>query len=115
MLSLVVIRAQNINRLASFYSALGLKFTRHRHGNGPEHLSSTIGETVFEIYPSKGGNETTIATRLGFSVPSLTNALGQLRGLDATVLVEPSDTEFGRRAVVKDFEGHKVESYEKGA
>ena len=75
MLSLVVIRAQNINRLASFYSALGLKFTKHRHGNGPEHLSSTIGETVFEIYPSKGGNETTIATRLGFSVPSLTNAL----------------------------------------
>ena len=65
--------------------------------------------------PSNGGNETTIATRLGFSVPSLTNALGQLRGLDATVLVEPSDTEFGRRAVVKDFEGHKVELYEKGA
>jgi len=115
MLSLVVIRAQNINRLASFYSALGLKLTKHRHGNGPEHVSSTIGETVFEIYPSNGGNETTIATRLGFSVPSLTNALGQLRSLDATVLVEPSDTEFGRRAVVKDFEGHKVELYEKGA
>ena len=40
-------------------------------------------------------------------------ARGQLRGLEATVLVEPSDTEFGRRAVVKDFEGHKVELYEK--
>jgi predicted enzyme related to lactoylglutathione lyase len=76
-------------------------------------LSSTIGETVFEIYPSNGPNESTASTRLGFSVPSLTEALGQLRGLDAIVLTEPSATPFGRRAVVKDFEGHKVELYEK--
>jgi lactoylglutathione lyase len=99
--------------LASFYAALGFQFTKHRHGKGPEHVSSTIGETVFEIYPSNGDGESTVSTRLGFSVPSLTNALGQLRGLDATVLAEPTDTEFGRRAVVKDFEGHKVELYEK--
>ena len=114
MLTLVVIRAQDIERLARFYSALGFHFTRHRHGKGPEHLSSKIGETIFEIYPSNGANESTVATRLGFSVPSLTNALGQLRGLNATVLTEPSDTPFGRRAVVKDFEGHKVELYETG-
>ena len=114
MLSLVVIRAQDMDRLAGFYAALGFQFTRHRHGQGPEHLSSTVGETVFEIYPSNAANKSTIATRLGFSVPSLTAALGRLRALDATVLVEPSETEFGRRAVVKDFEGHKVELYEKG-
>ncbi len=113
MLSLVVIRAQDPDRLVSFYSALGFHFTRHRHGQGPEHLSSTIGETVFEIYPVSGADESTASTRLGFSVPSLSNALGQLRGIQATVLIEPSDTPFGRRAVVKDFEGHKVELYEK--
>jgi catechol 2,3-dioxygenase-like lactoylglutathione lyase family enzyme len=113
MLSLVVIRAQDIDRLARFYAALGFHFTRHRHDKGPEHLSSTIGETVFEIYPADGANESTVSTRLGFSVPSLASALGHLRGIDATVLVEPSDTPFGRRAVVKDFEGHKVELYEK--
>ena len=113
MLSLVVIRAQDIDRLATFYTALGFHFTKHRHGKGPEHLSSTIGQTIFEIYPSNGANESTVSTRLGFSVPSLTNALGQLRELDATVLIEPCDTEFGRRAVVKDFEGHKVELYER--
>jgi hypothetical protein len=88
-------------------------FIRHRHGKVPEPLSSIIGETVFEIYPANGANESTAATRLGFSVPSLTNALGQRRGLDATVQAEPSNTEFGRRAVVRDFEGHKVELYEK--
>ena len=113
MLSLVVIRAQDMDRLAGFYTALGFQFTRHRHGQGPEHLSSTIGETVFEIYPASGANESTASTRLGFSVPSLTDALTQLRGIQATVLNDPSDTPFGRRAVVKDFEGHKVELYEK--
>lgn len=113
MLSLIVIRAQDIDRLASFYAALGFHFTKHRHGKGPEHVSSTIGETVFEIYPLKETSESTTSTRLGFSVPSLTNALGQLRKIHATVLTEPSDTPYGRRAVVKDFEGHKVEIYEK--
>jgi len=55
----------------------------------------------------------TFGVSLAFSVPSLAEALNHLRGLDATVLVEPSDTPFGRRAVVKDFEGHKIELYEK--
>ena len=113
MLSLLVIRAKDMDRLVVFYTALGFHFTRHRHGTGPEHLSCTMGETVFEIYPSKDASESTVSTRFGFSVPSLSDALGQLRPLNATVLVEPSDTEFGRRAVVKDFEGHKVELYEK--
>lgn len=114
MLNLVVIRARDMDRLGSFYAALGLHFVKHRHGNGPEHLSSTIGETVFEIYPSNGTNESTVSTRLGFSVPSLAGALGVLRKLDATVLAEPSSSPFGRRAIVKDFEGHKVELTEKG-
>ena len=113
MLSLVVIRAQDLDRLARFYEALGCHFTKHRHGKGPEHLSCLLGETVFEIYPAGAANESTVATRLGFSVPSLHNALDQLRGLQATVLIEPANTEFGFRAVVKDFEGHKVELYEK--
>jgi lactoylglutathione lyase len=111
MLSLIVIRAREVERLGTFYSALGLAFTKHRHGNGPEHLSSNVGETVFEIYPANG-EESTISTRLGFSVPSLTEAMADLRRLKATIVTEPCDTEFGRRAVVKDFEGHKVEIYE---
>ncbi len=76
-------------------------------------MSSHVGEAVFEIYPVASPEESTVATRLGFSVPSLTSALECLRGLNATVLAEPSETPFGRRAVVEDFEGHKVELYEK--
>ncbi len=113
MLSLLVIRALEMDRLAVFYQMLGLQFTKHRHGTGPEHLSSMIGETVFEIYPLKNGEEGTTGTRLGFSVPSLERTLHQLESLKATVLARPTETPFGRRAVVKDFEGHKVELYEK--
>ena len=112
MLTLVVIRAHDIDRLAEFYSVLGLEFARHHHGEGPEHLSAVMGETVFEIYPAVS-NESTAATRLGFSVPSLTQAISAFRDLNAIVLVEPAESPFGRRAVVKDFEGHKVELYEK--
>jgi len=112
MLNLVVIRARDVQRLVRFYEVLGLQFTKHRHGNGPEHLSSEMGAIVFEIYPA-GATESTASTRLGFTVPSLEAALKELRVLDATVLTEPADTPYGRRAVVKDFEGHKVELYEK--
>ena len=114
MISLLVIRAQDIEKLAGFYSALDLRFTKHRHGKGPEHFSSTIGKTVFEIYPATNAADSTASTRLGFTVPSLCNALVRLREIGATILTEPVDSEFGRLAVVKDFEGHKVELYEGG-
>lgn len=112
MLSLVVIRSQDIEKLAEFYSALGLSFVRHRHGRGPEHFSSSHGGAVFEIYPTTKPGECTASTRLGFSVSSLATTLGRLRELNAIVITEPSDSPYGRRAVVKDFEGHKVELYE---
>jgi lactoylglutathione lyase len=111
MLSLVVIRSQDMDKLASFYSALGFSFERHRHGKGPEHLSSSIGDAVFEIYPASKPDENTISTRLGFTVGSLAIALEHLRGLNATILTEPTETPFGRRAVVPDFEGHKLALY----
>jgi lactoylglutathione lyase len=114
MLTLVVIRSRDMDKLATFYNALGLSFTKHRHGDGPEHLTVTIGETVFEIYPAKTANESTASTRLGFSVPSLAEALAHLRRLQATILTEPSESPFGLRAVVQDFDGHKVELYERG-
>jgi lactoylglutathione lyase len=48
-LNLVVLRARNAPRLASFYSGLGLKFVRHRHGAGPEHFAGEEGGGIFEI------------------------------------------------------------------
>ncbi len=50
-LKLIVIRTSDPERLASFYSLLGLVFDYHKHGNSPFHYGATIGQTVLEIYP----------------------------------------------------------------
>jgi len=52
-LNLVVLRSADIERAAVFYSRLGLKFTGHRHGTRPEHLSAELVATVFELYPQE--------------------------------------------------------------
>lgn len=112
-LSLIVIRAADIEKLASFYSALGLKFERHQHGNGPVHLTADIDNgAILEIYPAREPSEKTNATRLGFRVASVDDTVTALRKINAQILTEPTDSPWGRRAVVKDFEGHKVELYQ---
>lgn len=112
MLKLIVIRARDIDRLGKFYQTLGLQFTKHRHGSGPEHLSANVGETVFEIYPAASPNDSTTSTRLGFSVFSLSDTINKLEQMQVTIVSKPAQTPFGLRAVVQDFEGHKVELYD---
>jgi predicted enzyme related to lactoylglutathione lyase len=111
-LHLVVIRATDTQRLADFYSALGLRFERHRHGPGPEHYAAQMGDAVFEIYPQQSEMDTTTAVRLGFVVPCIDEAIERLRAQSAQVISEPHDSPWGRRAVIQDLEGHKVELHE---
>jgi lactoylglutathione lyase len=107
--NLVVIRSPNIHRAVTFYQQLGLVFDRHSHGKGPEHYASHICGFVFEIYPQKNASDITSNTRIGFNVDDVDGAIVLLRQIDATIVTEPNDTEWGRRAVVKDFDGHTVE------
>lgn len=39
-ISLVVLRSTDLERAEHFYAAIGLRFVKHAHGNGPEHLAS---------------------------------------------------------------------------
>ena len=112
MLNLIVIRSNDTEHLAEFYSALGLSFERHKHLNGPEHFSATVGNIVFEIYPANKESDKTTGTRLGFNVLSLEKTLARLENLRAKIIRKPEETDYGRRAVVEDFEGHKVEIYQ---
>lgn len=108
ILNLVVLRARDMERAALFYSKMGLQFQKHRHGRGPEHYSSVVGGFVFELYPLLDQPPTT-GTRVGFSVADVDAVFDQLTELGAEVVVRPADSEWGRRAVVKDFDGHAVE------
>ena len=107
--NLLVIRSPDIDRAVTFYQQMGMLFDRHSHGRGPEHYASDISGFVFEIYPQRNEDDTTTNTRLGFNVDDVDGIVELLREIDATIVTQPTDTQWGRRAVAKDFDGHTVE------
>ena len=107
--NLLVIRSPAIDRAVKFYKQMGILFVRHSHGKGPEHYASDICGFVFEIYPQRNADDATTNTRLGFNVDDVDAVIDLLREIDVTIVTQPTDTEWGRRAVVKDFDGHTVE------
>src|SRR5690349_9833084 len=109
-LNLVVLRSSDIVRAAAFYSCLGLQFSQHRHGNGPSHYACELpGGGVFELYPLSADGKSTLGTRVGFCVPSLDAALAALKDHADAVIAPATDSEWGRRAVVADPDGHRIE------
>ena len=108
-LNLVVLRSSDVERAAKFYSRLGLQFARHQHGKGPEHFAAEISGSVFELYPLTGDGPSTLGTRIGFSLPCLDSAVAALSDFPGAVILPPKDSEWGRRAVVVDPDGHRVE------
>ena len=109
MANLLVLRSPDIHRAARFYRALGLLFTTERHGTGPEHYSSNVNGFVFELYPLAADREPTTGTRVGFSVDSVDELVLLVQAAGAEVVSAPRDSEWGRRAVVRDLDGHTVE------
>ena len=108
-LNLVVIRSPDIDRAATFYRALGLTLTAHRHGKGPIHYAAELGTVVFEIYPRKAETDSTTSVRLGFHVPSVDAAVLAIQEAGGQVVSAPQESEWGRRAVVEDLDGHRIE------
>jgi catechol 2,3-dioxygenase-like lactoylglutathione lyase family enzyme len=108
-LNLVVIRSSDIDRAVIFYRMLGMRFTQHSHGNGPVHYTSETADLVFELYPLASRQMPTIAMRLGFQVDDLDGLVVELGEIGVNILSPPQDLPWGRRAVVKDFDGHTVE------
>ena len=108
-LNLLVIRSGDIDRSARFYELLGLVFTKHAHGSGPQHYAAEPGTSVFEIYPRRDEKDSTSSTRLGFRVANLDQTLAALEQAGAKIVSPLKDTPYGRRAVVDDPDGHRVE------
>lgn len=108
-LNLVVIRSRDIELAVSFYDCLGLQFSKHRHGNGPEHYTAELSGSIFEIYPHSEKSASTLGVRIGFNVPSVKDSILALEGYPNSVEVPATDSEWGLRAVVIDPDGHKIE------
>jgi predicted enzyme related to lactoylglutathione lyase len=93
----------------AFYSKLGLHFNKHRHGTGPEHYSAELSGAVFELYPQSGDGPSSLGTRIGFSVSSVDDVIKALGDYPTAVVSQPKDSEWGRRAIVADPDGHRIE------
>ncbi len=66
--TLLVLHTDRVEECRAFYTRLGLRFVRERHGDGPEHHAAELpGGMVFEIYPATAARATG-AVRLGFAV-----------------------------------------------
>lgn len=108
-LNLVVIPSGDIQRSVAFYSSLGLTFVAEKHGNGPQHFAAEIGGTIFEIYPRLAIPGDSGPMRLGFLVPSVDEAVQNLQKLGVEMISAPKESPWGRRAVLTDPDGHRVE------
>jgi lactoylglutathione lyase len=109
-LNLVVLRVGDADLSAAFYQLLGLSFVKHAHGRGPEHYAAESAGFVFELYPATTSQPVTTSTRIGFAVGNVDEAatrLGAFTG--AKLVIAPHDSEWGRRAVVADPDGHRIE------
>jgi catechol 2,3-dioxygenase-like lactoylglutathione lyase family enzyme len=104
-LSLLVLRANDLEHTRSFYEALGLSFTPEQHEPGPPHYASKLGDTVLEIYPRASARA---AIRFGISVVDVDGAVEAVRAFGGTVVRVDVGTPL-RHAVVRDPDGNTVE------
>jgi predicted enzyme related to lactoylglutathione lyase len=112
-LSLIVLRTSQLESTLAFYKALGFAFVEEKHGSGPVHYSTQTATSTLEIYPGepsgplnrKAGG----ATMLGFSLPSIDPTIAALKNLGSQIITAPSESTWGRRAVVADPDGRAIE------
>jgi predicted enzyme related to lactoylglutathione lyase len=113
IVSLIVLRTAHVESTLAFYRAFGLEFAEEQHGSGPIHFSSEVNGTVLEIYPGAEGSapprQNGGATMLGFRVGSVDTIVTLLQQLGAQVVSAPKTSDWGRRAVVLDYDGRAVE------
>jgi len=116
MISLLVIKTNQLEKQKTFYEELGLIFQKEKHGKGPEHFSTEIKEQnfVFEIYPlSKNQTIPDTTTRLGFRVDDLEKTIQRIIELEGKIKKEIRETPWGTLAVIEDLDGRNVEVYQK--
>ena len=107
-IDLIVLRAADLQGTADFYALFGVAFERHQHASGPEHLAAALNGLTFEIYPS-APHEETAGVRLGFKVNDLDATHARLVERGAEIIKPPTDSQWGRRMVVNDPNGNRVE------
>ncbi len=110
VLNLIVLRSLDMEDLAQFYSALfDRPLEKHRHGSGPEHFGTELGNLVFEIYPKRSESDDTTSVRLGFLVEDVEKVHDRISRFPIRIISSPKSSPWGIRMVFDDPEGHRIE------
>ncbi len=117
----IVLFAEDVEATARFYRALGLPLASEQHGDGPVHYKCTLGPTHFAIFVGTPGAPKVPAPdhRLaggqffGLTVASLDAAFAGAKSHGASVVQEPRDYPWGKRALVRDPDERVVELFER--
>ena len=107
--NLLVIRSPDIHRAVDFYKSMGMNFVLHSHGKGPEHYAAELPGFVFEIYPEAKHSAPTTGARIGFRVAELDRVVENLAELGGEIVSAAKQSPWGRRAVMRDLDGHTIE------
>jgi predicted enzyme related to lactoylglutathione lyase len=106
-LKMVVLKTNRLAEVVAFYHSLGIAFHEEQHGTGPVHHAGQIAGAILEIYPLPDGvSAADTTTRLGFAVENLDATLQAIQAKPA------QESEWGRRAVVRDPDGRAIELYQ---
>jgi len=117
-LTLLVLKSRQVDRVRTFYEALGIAFTEEQHGSGPRHPAGRVGDVVMEVYPLPDDGRADISTRPGFMVDNLAEVVQACQGIGTPVVREPTQPAYplpcslalsrghGRKTARRLFSGH---------
>lgn len=112
-LNLLVLRCAQPETTRAFYEALGLAFEAHRHGKGPEHWGAQAGGVFLELYPASARFPVD-AARVGLAVDDAEAVIERAQQAGGALEQPLADSPWGRRAVLVDPDGRKVELTARG-
>ena len=101
----------------AFYRAIGVPLQEERHGaDGPLHHACDLHGVHIAVFAAQGQGEALGIGQpggsfAGFAVESVEAAVEAAVGVGATVIQQPDDYPWGRRAVLRDPDGRPVEVF----
>ena len=107
-IGLLVVRSDDMDRLAAFYTALGFTFEKHSHPPCGKHYATSGTDCVFEIYKRKSDQPKRTEMFFGLNVSNVDDAVEAAVGHGGTIIRSAEDSEWGRSAIIRDLDGHRV-------
>jgi hypothetical protein len=102
----MTIFADDLEKTADVYRALGLHFVGEKHGDGPHHLAHVKDGFVFEIYERK--QTKCNGMMLGFEVVGLAKVKLDVLKTTATIIKDIACVDGSERMIISDPEGRQV-------